>query len=173
MRGPGFDPHRQIQSSLVGHTCHLSTLEVGAEGSGVQGHPWLHGQFKDSLECMRPMVTCGLCVLEPTTWRRDQTRASCPLTFICGCGMHAPTKQINVRSISRQKDRRDKWGTDCPRPQHQDSKPRPDPGPWYHSFQPAFYGPCLWHVFKSLTEFLTSHFTDEETKAQGEARMCL
>lgn len=56
MRGPGFDPHRQIQSSLVGHTCHLNTLEVGAEGSGVQGHPWLHGQFKDSLECMRPCL---------------------------------------------------------------------------------------------------------------------
>lgn len=53
MRGPGFDPHRQIQSSLVGHTCHLSTLEVGAEGSGVQGHPWLHEELEASLGYLR------------------------------------------------------------------------------------------------------------------------
>lgn len=57
MRGPGFDPHRQIQSSLVGHTCHLSTLEVGAEGSGVQGHPWLHRKVKANLAYMKPCLT--------------------------------------------------------------------------------------------------------------------
>lgn len=56
MHDPGFDPQYQIKSGMVGHTCNSSTLEVGAEGPAVQGHPWLHSQFKDSLEYMRPCL---------------------------------------------------------------------------------------------------------------------
>lgn len=36
---------RDIQGTAV-HTCNLSTQGVGAGGSGVQGHPWLHKELK-------------------------------------------------------------------------------------------------------------------------------
>lgn len=33
---------------------YFSTLEVKTKGSGVQGHPWLFGKFKGSLDYSRP-----------------------------------------------------------------------------------------------------------------------
>lgn len=38
---------------VVLHTCNLSSQEVEAAGSGVQGHPWLHKEFENNLGYMR------------------------------------------------------------------------------------------------------------------------
>lgn len=43
--------------STVAHTCHYSTWEVEAGGSGVQGYPWLQGKFKVSLGYLRDPVS--------------------------------------------------------------------------------------------------------------------
>ena len=41
-----------IKQDLVVHTCNSNTWEVEAGGSEVQGHPWLHSEFKASPELL-------------------------------------------------------------------------------------------------------------------------
>lgn len=43
---------------MVAHTCDLSTREE-AEGSGVQGYPWLHNKFQDLLGSMNKTDSRG------------------------------------------------------------------------------------------------------------------
>lgn len=43
-----------LKPGMGAHDCYHSILEVEAEASEVQGHPWLHSKFKVSLGYMRP-----------------------------------------------------------------------------------------------------------------------
>lgn len=47
----------QTQLTVEVHGCYPSLWEVGAEGSGVQGHPWLHRKVKANLAYMKPCLT--------------------------------------------------------------------------------------------------------------------
>lgn len=38
------------------HVCHPNTQEAEAEGSEVQGQPWLHSEFEVTLGYMRPCL---------------------------------------------------------------------------------------------------------------------
>lgn len=46
---PGFDSQRGINVWWLTSVIPL-LREVKAGGSGIQGHPWLHGEFKTSLD---------------------------------------------------------------------------------------------------------------------------
>lgn len=41
-------------TGAVLHLCNLSTRDVEAGGSGVWGHPWLHGKLRPALDTMKP-----------------------------------------------------------------------------------------------------------------------
>lgn len=43
----------------MAHACHPGTWEVRAERSEVQGHPWLHVDFKANSGYMRPSLEKG------------------------------------------------------------------------------------------------------------------
>lgn len=42
---------------IVVYTCNLNTREVETGGSELQGHPWLHREFKTSLGYRGPCLT--------------------------------------------------------------------------------------------------------------------
>lgn len=58
----------QVGSGMVAHTCHSSTWKVEAVGAGIQGYPWLDGEFEASLGYLR------LCY-KTTEQRREELEA--------------------------------------------------------------------------------------------------
>ena len=49
-RSPGFHPQHHIKVGILAHSCNLSTGDVEARGSGVQGHPQLRFSLKPASE---------------------------------------------------------------------------------------------------------------------------
>lgn len=45
----------KVEPAMVAHNCHHSTWEVEEGESEVQGYPWLSGNFKVSLDKVRPV----------------------------------------------------------------------------------------------------------------------
>lgn len=54
---PGCDLQHHIKPDMVDHGCNHSTHEVKEmSGLEVQGHPWLHGEFKTGLN-LRDLIS--------------------------------------------------------------------------------------------------------------------
>ena len=61
-------------------TCHFSDREMEVGGSGIEGHPELHGLFEASLDYMRPYLKRIVSVLS----QARQHRPTIPATWNLG-----------------------------------------------------------------------------------------